>query len=201
MLYYGSKISDHITKLDNGCIVCHDVPIARTGVYKYLASEIGLNGQHVVDVYREDKDVFDEATIASFNGKAFTDTHPGEDVTADNWSYLAKGEITNTRRGKGENSDKLIADILVRDPVVINEIISGVKREVSCGYECSYEEVGGKYYQRDIRGNHVALVQAGRAGSSVRIMDEQSNSTDCQRSVYKYNTLKNLQKAMKLINF
>ena len=32
--YYGSKISDNITVLDNGCLVCFNVSIARIGKYK-----------------------------------------------------------------------------------------------------------------------------------------------------------------------
>ena len=195
--YFGSKISDNITMLDNGCLVCFNVPIARTGIYKYLASEIGLPGNDVVDVYRKDEDVFSPVTLASFEGKAFTDTHPNEDVTSDNWAVYAKGELTNVRRGKGTDSDKLIADILVRDPVVINEIQSGTKREVSAGYECEYVEEDGKYYQKNIRGNHVALVQAGRAGSSVRIKDEDIKKKPQATSHYR--SIKKLEQAIKII--
>ena len=34
--YYGSKISNNITELSDGCLACFNVPIARTGTYKYL---------------------------------------------------------------------------------------------------------------------------------------------------------------------
>ena len=62
-------------------------------------------------------------------------------------------------------------------PIVIDEIESGAKREVSAGYECEYVEREGKYYQTNIRGNHVALVQQGRAGKMVCIKDEQPKET------------------------
>lgn len=191
--YYGSKISDNITRLDNGCLICFNVPIARTGTYQYLREELGLDGTGIVTVYREPNEVFDLKTIASFNGKAFTDTHPSVDVTADNWSIYSKGELTDVRRGKGAMSNFLVADILVRDPIVINEIESGAKREVSAGYECEYVERDGKIYQTAIRGNHVALVQAGRAGSAVRINDEQAKLPSTYRRV------KILSKAVKTI--
>lgn len=191
--YYGSKISDNITRLDNGCLICFNVPIARTGTYQYLREELGLEGTGIVTVYREPNEVFDLRTIASFNGKAFTDTHPSVDVTADNWSIYSKGELTDVRRGKGAMSNFLVADILVRDPIVINEIESGAKREVSAGYECEYVERDGKIYQTAIRGNHVALVQAGRAGSAVRINDEQAKLPSTYRRV------KILSKAVKTI--
>lgn len=189
--YYGSKISDNITKLDNGCLVCFNVPIARTGTYKYLREELGLDGSGIVDVYRDPEEVFNPTTIASFEGKAFTDTHPNVDVTADNWSIYGKGEITNVRQGKGSQSHLLLADILVRDPIVIDEIQSGVKREVSAGYECEYVEENGKIHQRNIRGNHVALVQAGRAGSQVRINDKKTITT-----TPRYRYIKSLEKAI-----
>lgn len=192
--YYGSKLSDNMTLMDNGCLICFNVPIARTGTYKYLREELGLDGQGIIDVYREPDEVFNKFTIASFEGKAFTDTHPAVDVTADNWSVYSKGELSNVRRGEGENSNFLIADIIVRDPVVINEIQSGAKREVSAGYECEYVEKDGKVYQRNIRGNHVALVQAGRAGNQVRINDSKTKILP-----NKYRFIKTVEKAIKAI--
>lgn len=198
MQYYGSKISDNITRLDNGCILCTAVPIARTGTYQYLREELGLEGSGIVTVYREPEEVFDKKTIASFNGKAFTDTHPSVDVTADNWSIFGKGEITNVRRGTDQMSGYLLADILVRDPIVINEILSGSKREVSAGYNCEYVEKDGKIYQTSIRGNHVALVQAGRAGSTVRIRDQKPEK---KKPNEKYKRVKMLNRAIDRLGF
>lgn len=193
MQYFGSKISDNITLLSNGCLLCRNVPIARTGQYKYLREELGLEGNGIVDVYREPEEVFDKTAIASFNGKAFTDTHPACDVTADNWQMYAKGEVTNVRRGVGDEENLLLGDILVRDPITINEIESGAKREISAGYECEYVEKDGKIYQKNIRGNHVALVQAGRAGSQVRIKDEKPGI----KLTSKYKFIRCVEKAIK----
>lgn len=192
--YYGSKISNNITELSDGCILCSNVPIARTGTYKYLREELGLDGSGIVDVYRTDEEVFNETAIASFEGKAFTDTHPAVDVDVNNWSIYAKGDIRNVRRGKGELSNCLVADIIIRDPIVIDEVKSGVKREISSGYECEYVEENGKIYQKNIRGNHVALVQAGRAGSQVKIYDESKVISS------KYKAIKVLEKAIKSID-
>lgn len=191
--YYGSKISNNITELSDGCLLCSNVPIARTGTYKYLREELGLDGNGIVDVYRTEDQVFNDAAIASFEGKAFTDTHPSVDVDVNNWSIYAKGDVRNVRRGKGEFSNCLVADIIVRDPIVIDEIKSGVKREISSGYECEYVEENGKIYQRNIRGNHVALVQAGRAGNQVKIYDEKKVISS------KYKSIKLLEKAIKTL--
>lgn len=192
MQYYGSKISDNMVRLNDGCLLCSNVPIARAGAYKYLREELGLDGSGVVEVYREPEQVFSKKTIASFNGKAFCDTHPSEDVTADNWQMYSKGEVTNVRQGTGDESGFLLADILVRDPIVINEIYSGAKREISAGYDCEFVEKDGKLYQQDIIGNHVALVQCGRAGPAVKIKDSKNNG------YYRY--VKKLFRAIDKIN-
>lgn len=192
--YYGSKISDNLVKLDDGYLLCLNVPIARTGAYQYTREELGLDGSGIVTVYREPSEVFDQVAMASFEGKAFTDTHPNVDVNVDNWQIYSKGELTNIRRGTGDKSNLLLSDIIVRDPVVINEIYSGAKREISAGYDCEYVEENGKIYQRNIRGNHAALVQCGRAGHFVKINDEYKINK-------KYNVIKKISKAIKVLTF
>lgn len=192
--YYGSKISDNLVKLDDGYLLCLNVPIARTGAYQYTREELGLDGSGIVTVYREPSEVFDQVAMASFEGKAFTDTHPNVDVNVDNWQIYSKGELTNIRRGTGDKSNLLFSDIIVRDPVVINEIYSGAKREISAGYDCEYVEENGKIYQRNIRGNHAALVQCGRAGHLVKINDEYKINK-------KYNVIKKISKAIKVLTF
>lgn len=192
--YYGSKISQHITKLNDGCIICHDVPIARTGAYKYLGSEIGLETDQVVEVLRTPDEVFNARTIASFEGKAFCDTHPTVDVNIDNWPIYSKGELHDVRRGTGNMADFLMADIIVRDAIVANKILSGAEREISAGYECEYVEKDGKIYQQNIIGNHAALVQAGRAGPMVSIKDA---APEQKPDLSKYRSLKTVMEAIK----
>ena len=89
--FYGSKISEHLTKTPEGYIVASSVPIARTGWQKYLASEIGLEGSQILDVWRDPSDVFSEQTMASFEGKAVCDGHPPTSVTAENHSAFDRG--------------------------------------------------------------------------------------------------------------
>lgn len=195
IVYYGSRLSDNIIKLENGCIVCKNVPIARIGTYVYTKDEIGIDVQDsVVEVFREQSEVFSPKTIASFNGVAFTDTHPPVDVTSDNWSMYSKGEVTNVHRGEGKDTDFLMADIIVRDPITINEIESGAKREISAGYECEYVERDGKIFQKNIVGNHVALVQQGRAGHNVKIRDKKEIAI---KKTKRYDYIKTIQNSIR----
>lgn len=171
--YFGSKISPHMLKTPEEFLICYDVPIARTGKQQYLRKELGLkdNPDGVVNVYRTEEEVFDKKTIASFEGKVFTDEHPSDWVTPLNFSTYAKGAVTNVRRGTGKEKDLLLADIIVYNQQQIEEIERKEKREVSCGYECEYTPYKDGFVQSNIVGNHVALVSAGRAGKRVAIKD------------------------------
>ncbi len=172
--YYGSRISPNMTKTPEGYLICMNVPIARTGKQEYLARELQLKDRKpddIIVVERTEEEVFNPATIASFEGKPFTDDHPNEDVTSTNYDYYSKGHTQNVHRGTGDNAYNLVADIYITNPSVIREIENG-KRQISCGYTCDYLDNGdGTYSQSRIRGNHIALVDEGRAGASVSIKD------------------------------
>lgn len=170
--YYASRISEHISETPEGYLICRDVPIARTGKQDYLRSELGFedNSSEMVAVMRRPEDVFSPATIASFEGKPVTSDHPYEGVTSQNASQYMMGATSEVRQGTGEDADKLLATLIIYDEYLINEIKSG-KREVSCGYDSAVEDIDGTLYQTAIRGNHVAVVDAGRAGEEVRIKD------------------------------
>lgn len=167
--YYGDRISPHMTDSPEGYLICHDVPIARTGKQEYLARELMLDGdpERIVEVTRLPEDVFETATIASFEGKPVTDNHPPEDVGPENYAAYLKGHVQNVRKA----GDYIVADLYINDSVLASEVKNGIKREVSCGYLCNYEPDGNGYRQTKIRGNHVAVVPKGRAGHEVAIKD------------------------------
>lgn len=169
--FYGAKLSPHMTESPEGFLICLGVPICRTGKQQYLPREIGEEGDGLVDVYREEDEVFKPSAMASFEGKPVTDDHPSKEVDPNNYSSHMKGVVQNVRRGQGEESDNVVCDLVIYDAGLINKIKHG-KREVSCGYDCKYVDNGnGTYHQADIIGNHVAVVDNGRAGKSVSIKD------------------------------
>jgi uncharacterized protein len=152
---------------------------ARTGIYQYLGREIDPDGKHftadqVVNVYRPPEEVFDKASLASFVAKPITDDHPAEGVDASNWRDLARGTIM----GAAKDGEYVGFDLAFMDAETITAIDQG-KRELSNGYTSSLDIEDGvapdgteyQAVQREIRGNHVAVVDAGRAGSSCRIGD------------------------------
>lgn len=167
--YYGTDLSPNQTETVEGYLICRNVPIARTGQQEYLARELMLDGdpERIVVVDRLPEDVFETATLASFEGKPVTDGHPPENVGPENFAAYARGHIQNVRR----SGDYIVADLYINDAGLASEVRNGVKREVSCGYLCNYEPAGTGYKQSHIRGNHVAVVPWGRAGHDVAIKD------------------------------
>ena len=171
--YYGSRISDSISRTPEGFLICRDVPIARVGVQDYLGREIGQEErpEEIFKVNRPAKEVFDRAAVASFEGKPVTEDHPDEDVTAENYSQYTKGVVRDVRKGSGQYDGCLVADLVIHDGALVRAIQDG-KREISCGYNCLWVPTGDHTLeQREIRGNHVAVVDKGRAGHGVAIHD------------------------------
>ena len=167
--YYGHQISPNQTETAEGFLICRNVPIARTGPQEYYARELMLDGDpdRLVTVQRYPEDVFEAATMASFEGKPITDGHPMEDVGPENFAAYSKGHVQNVRR----DGDHIVADLYINDGSLASDVRNGVKREVSCGYLCQYTPDGAGYKQVKIRGNHVAVVPKGRAGATVAIKD------------------------------
>ena len=172
MHYYGTRLSENISRREpEGYLLCLNVPVARTGTQDYLPEELGLPGSSFISVYRPEEEVFSPETVASFEGMPVTNDHPPDGVDVSNIRALQKGHAHNVRRGTGDESDLLLADLIITDPKLIDLILDEGKREISCGYTYELCEENGQYIQRKIRGNHVAVVDAGRAGPRVSIKD------------------------------
>lgn len=176
MNYYGDKISKNMVMTPEGYLVCENVPIGRTGYMEYLGRELpsAFNEPtgELFRVYRSPEELFSEATIASFEGKPVTNTHPVANLDVNTVPMIERGHVQNIRR----EGDFLMADLHVKDAGLISEIQNELKREVSSGYDCSWHKIGeGVYEQREIIGNHVAVVPNGRAGPKVAIMDAALN--------------------------
>lgn len=174
LTYYGTQISPNQIKTVEGFLICENVPIARTGEMTYTARDLMLDGDpdRPIIVNRYEADVFDPAAVASFEGKLVTDGHPPENLAPETAAPYARGHVQNVRRV----GEQLVADLHIFDAGLISDIQNGVKREVSCGYTCCYAPDGDRFKQTQIRGNHVAVVPAGRAGHEIAIQDEKSNN-------------------------
>ncbi|MBO4472148.1 MAG: DUF2213 domain-containing protein [Clostridia bacterium] len=204
MHYYGTRLSENISKREpEGYLLCLNVPVARTGTQEYLAEELGLSSGAggrkggLITVFRPEEEVFSPETIASFEGMPVTNDHPPEEVDIGNIRALQKGHVHNVRRGSGEESDLLLADLIITDPELIRLILEEGKREISCGYTYELCEENGRFVQRKIRGNHVAVVDAGRAGPRVSIKDHNKPVTERRNEIMKKSLSKVLARMAK----
>ena len=73
--------------------------------------DAGIEGDAngMIQIYRDEQEVFRPETMKSFEGKPFTIQHPEGLVTPDNWNELARGVIHNVRRGKDDDKNNLVA--------------------------------------------------------------------------------------------
>lgn len=176
------KIGNNRSLLQDGSLLCRNVPIARTGWLTYAPGEVPLDppkeprANPFIYVDRSAEDLFSEQTMRSFVGCAITYGHPPVKVTPRNFDHLGKGFILRTYRGDGPDSDCLMADLIIKDQWTIDRC--GPDQEVSCGYEADYIQTGdGQGKATNIIGNHLALVDQGRCGPRCAIGDEDSLSS------------------------
>lgn len=184
--YTTEELGPNRERTPEGFLICYDVPVARTGEMIYGPGEtpvpVGRDGR--AKIHRTEKEVFANKSMRSLNGKPITDDHPPVDVAPDNWKYYTKGMVVNPRRGEGEHKSFLVADLIILDKDLIEDIESG-KREVSCGYNPDYlqmlddagEPVPGEGEQVNIIYNHLALVERGRCGPRCSIGDRRTVDT------------------------
>ncbi|HDV0805922.1 TPA: DUF2213 domain-containing protein [Yersinia enterocolitica] len=201
--FYTAKLGNTRFLQADGSLLCKDVAIARTGTQRYRPEEVDLipGPDGSVVVYRTEDEVFAPETIASFEGVAVTLGHPEDDegnivfVNPSNFSELAHGHIQNVRRGTGDKSDLLLADVLIKRQEAIDAVNSGLT-DVSCGYDALYEQIApGKGNQYQITGNHLAAgIPRGRAGVRCAIGDSAPN---IKKEKPAMSWLKNLAKAIK----
>ena len=162
---------------NNGFWRVRNNPLSKAGVFPYLGKQISgeLEPNRIYKVYRPMSEISAPETIESFDGIPLIDEH---EMIGEGWTDYddrpAGGVVYHTYAKDG----KLFGDIRIFSEQLKDEIKNG-KKELSMGYSCRYEpEQGvfdGEYYdfvQRDLRGNHVALVNRGRMGSDVRVYDQ-----------------------------
>lgn len=178
-MFFADRLTlDKPRRTADGYMAIH-AKAARIGIYQYLGREIDPEGKHfsadqVVNVYRPPEEVFDALSLGSFIGKPITDDHPSKPVTADNWRELARGTIM----GAVKEGEYVGFDLAFLDAATIRAVDEG-KQELSNGYSSDVSIEDGtapdgtpyQAVQRQIRGNHVAVVDKGRAGSTCRIGD------------------------------
>lgn len=157
-----------------------DNPLSKAGVFPYLGKQISseLEPDKIYQVYRPAEELLSEATVDSFKLLPIVDDHtmlgtePGMVPAEEKGVHGTSGSDVYGKDGK------LYGDLKIYSETLKDEIEAG-KKELSMGYFCDYELTPGTFdghhydaVQRNIRGNHIALVEEGRMGPDVRVMDK-----------------------------
>ena len=182
-----AKLSPNKMLTSNGYLICNNAVLARTGKQEYLKSEVYVDSDEdeIIEVDRRPEQVFAEATIHSFENVPLTCEHPYEDVTPENYKDYSVGYVRDVHKGTYNGKDVLLGTLVVTDPQCIQDIQNGYRTELSCGYSCDITE-GDDPQQINIRGNHVALCEQGRAGIA-KIIDSEKTINDTTYTVkYKF---------------
>ncbi len=138
------------------------------------------------------EEVFDSASLESLKMKPITNDHPTELVLPENVKQYQVGSLGDNPSSTTQASDwsgarnrtfeitdgyHLAIDIIITEDQAIKDVENG-KRALSCGYTCDLEKaqdgsrwcgIAYDYIQRNIRYNHVALVDSARAGDEAKI--------------------------------
>ena len=156
-----------------------DNPMTKIGVFPYLGRQISpeLEPDRIYQVLRPKEELTRPETLESLklipliNDHTMLGTAPGM-TPADDVG------VEGTTGTNVKTSGRLITNDLKCYTENIKDLISSGKKDLSMGYRCRYElsegEFEGQHYdaiQRDIIFNHIALVDEGRMGSDVRVMD------------------------------
>jgi len=156
-----------MTMTDEGYLT-GEARVARLGVQSYQDGSGGVRRE-----YRPASEVFAADAMASFKNTPITMGHPDEGlVTSGNAKRLSVGMVGENIRVDGE---WLVMPLTITDAETISRIEGGTV-ELSGGYMADLDETPGEAdgmtydaIQRDIRGNHVAIVDRARAGEMARL--------------------------------
>ncbi len=159
--------------------------IGRTGIQEYLAVEMGVTDREpnsIIKVYRPPEEVFSDESLQSFTNKPVTNNHPPVLVDASNYTEYSVGHSGPDVAREGMFAD---TTLFIKDAETITRVEEG-KVELSNGYTSDIEWTSGitpegesyDAIQRNIKGNHIAIVERGRAGPACRVADNLPQNGD-----------------------
>jgi len=152
--------------------------IARTGIQLYSDADGSVRKE-----FRPESEVASPESLASFAGKAITMEHPPVLLDSENTRNHSIG-FTGTEVVYDNGFVRAV--MTITDQEVIDKVMRGDVREVSAGYRVAYDPTpgvtdSGEHYdgiQKEISGNHVAIVRRGRGGPEVKLHLDRQDGVD-----------------------
>jgi hypothetical protein len=169
--YLGVQLSPHKVRSEtDGSLICRAV-VCRSGYQDYRPQELGIEGYDLVPVYRPKEEVLSKKFLASLEGVTICDDHPNQFVTPENHSWVSHGFAVNAARGPDVDGEATIAmDLHLKNESMIRAVQGG-KSALSVGYTYTLENEDGRWTMRNLKANHLAVVNSARAGAVAQITD------------------------------
>ena len=162
-----------------------NLPVCKSGFQDYMGYEVDskrFGYDTIVKVWRPEEEVNDIASISTLEHIYLCNEHPYEDIDVENASDYVVGEGSTDAVYR---APYVFQTLFIKHADGIAALVAN-KRQVSCGYLCDLEIITGsapdengvtqtyQAIQRNIRYNHIALVEFGRMESPISIGDKSS---------------------------
>lgn len=159
-----------------GFLIDHPI-VTSVGVFEYTNPDGSIRKE-----LRLPEHVFNEKSLATYEGKPVIITHEAGRVDKDN----VGDEIVGTILSKGEpDGDNVRAKIIIHD---IDAVKRSNLRELSLGYDLVLDETPGEWngqpydaIQTEIVINHLAIVREARAGEQARLNIDSTENKALQK--------------------
>lgn len=159
-----------------GFLIDHPI-VTSVGVFEYTNPDGSIRKE-----LRLPEHVFNEKSLATYEGKPVIITHEAGRVNKDN----VGDEIVGTILSKGEpDGDNVRAKIIIHD---IDAVKRSNLRELSLGYDLVLDETPGEWngqpydaIQTEIVINHLAIVREARAGEQARLNIDSTENKALQK--------------------
>ncbi len=140
------------------------------------------DGQETWGEFRSADEV--DKSLDSFRNLPITVGHPDAFLTPDNVDQFQVGQLGSNIARDPELKDHILSDVLITGRKGLDAIQDGVV-ELSIGFSAVVIPERGtdahgrafRFVQTDIRGNHVAIVERGRAGKDARLILDAKGKT------------------------
>jgi len=181
--------------------------ISKANVCPYFGKEIpgwkelGLVSDQVYQMFRHPDEL--EKAADTFNGVPLLNTH----VPVYSDDHPKNNVVGSTGESAKFDGTYLKNSLVIWTEEAKQGIDSDQQREISCSYSYDADMTPGMYkgerydgVMRNIRGNHVALVQQGRAGSDVLVADSLNQEVEeaMKKKVYSKSVLAQLAQDKKV---
>lgn len=186
----------------NGFLHVKNCHCTKVQIAQYLGCEISkdLIADKVYNVFRPEEELNKAETIQSLNGVPLQLEH--HDDTAEKPAQYTRIGATGT--DAVFEYPYLSNSLHFFNQKAIDLIESGEKCELSIGYDCEIHKESGEFegvpydfVQRNIKIQHVALVECGRAGADVKVSDSKEIILNSEKNEVKQ---MDKEKLLQLIN-